>query len=76
MKKTAVILAAALLAAALAAALFSCGRRYEDEEIISAAEELIVRSEEINRIYFGEGIPLADEEDFADLEPWLPCSCS
>ncbi|MBQ6263484.1 MAG: hypothetical protein IJK58_08225 [Clostridia bacterium] len=71
MKKTAVILAAALLAAALAAALFSCGRRYEDEEIISAAEDLIVRSEEINRIYFGEGIPLADEEDFADLEPWL-----
>ena len=66
MKKTAVIIAA-LLASVLATALFSCGKGYEDGEIISAAKDLIVRSEEINRIYFGDGIPLADEEDFDDL---------
>ena len=71
MKKATVTLTAAFLAAILAASLFSCGKRYEDAEIISAAKELIERSEEINRIYFGEGIPLADEEDYAELYPWL-----
>ena len=69
MKRITVILAAAVLAAILTSSLFSCGRRYEDGEIISAAKDLIARSEELNRIYFGDGIPLADEEDFAGPAP-------
>ena len=71
MKRITVILAAAVLAAILTSSLFSCGRRYEDGEIITAAKELIADSEEINRVYFGDGIPLADEEDYAGLYPWL-----
>ena len=72
MKKGTVIRsAAAFLTAVLAISLFSCGKKYENGEIIAAAKELIVKSEEINRIYFGDGIPLADEDDYADLYPWL-----
>ena len=71
MKKRTLRAAALILAAVALTALFSCGKRYEDGEIVAAAKDLIERSEEINKIYFGDGIPLADEEDYADLFPWL-----
>jgi hypothetical protein len=69
--KTPVRAAAAFFAAILAVSLFSCGKKYEDGDIIAAAKELIPKSLEINEIYFGDGIPLADEEDYAELYPWL-----
>ena len=67
--KKAVALTALLLSALVSVSLFSCGKKYEDGEIIAAAKELIPASEEINRIYFGDGIPFADEDDYADLFP-------
>ncbi len=70
-KRTVIRAAAAFLAAVFSTALFSCEKKYEDGEIISAAKELIEKSEEINRIYFGDGIPLADGDDYAELYPWL-----
>lgn len=50
------------LCAIVAATLSSCGDRYEDEEIISAARSLIEASYEINDIYFGDGLKILDEE--------------
>ena len=63
MNKTAKLLkrAAALVAAvALIFTFSSCGRKYDDDEIIAAAAELIEASYEINTIFFGEGLPTVD----------------
>ncbi len=62
-------IAAFLFAAALAAAaLFSCGK-HDEEEIKKAAAELIEKSYEINRIFFGEGLPRAEEDEYASTFP-------
>lgn len=62
--KTIVTRAAAVAAAViLLTALFSCGAKYEDAEIISAASELIEASYEINVIYFGSGLPTVPSDD-------------
>jgi len=41
----------------------SCGVSYTDEEVIQAVSELVPMSEELNEIYFGEGLPIADERE-------------
>lgn len=58
-------LRAAAIAAAVAVLLSvsACGKTYSDEEIKSAAAELIEASYEINEIFFGEGLPSAEPED-------------
>ncbi len=48
----------------LSFSLFSCGTRYEDEEIAAAAKQLIEDSGRINDIYFGDGLPLASAEEY------------
>lgn len=65
-----IIRAAALfcVAALAVTALVSCGRHDEDE-IKKAAAELIEKSYEINEIFFGEGLPLAEEEEYASTFP-------
>lgn len=58
-----------ILAAAVTAGLFSsCGfSSFTDEEIRTAAAELIEASVPINEIYFGEGLPSVEEDsDAAD----------
>lgn len=57
-----------LSAGMAAAALVSCGggMKVDEEELRSALGELIEKSEELNVIYFGEGLPMT--EDAAVLE--------
>ncbi len=44
--------------------LSSCGGvPYTDDEVLSAAEELVVKSFELNDIYFGEGLPISDNRE-------------
>lgn len=54
--------------------LISCKQQFTDEEIISAAAELVTEAEEINEIFFGSGIPYSSEGEgaykVADKE-WL-----
>ncbi len=55
--------AAALVAAAVLLLSFSaCGKTYSEDEIRSAAAELIEASYEINEIFFGEGLPSVEPE--------------
>ena len=55
--------AAVLVAAVLLVLPFSsCGKKYTEEEIKSAAAELIEASYEINEIFFGEGLPGVEPE--------------
>lgn len=49
-----------LLAALL---LSSCGNKTSPEEIRAALEELLPKAEEMNVIYFGEGLPMTEEAD-------------
>ena len=67
MKKGALRAVCLLFCLILAAALFSCGAKYDDGEIVSAAKELIADSEAINEIYFGDGLPLVDPNEFLGL---------
>lgn len=56
--------AAALVAAAVLLLSFSaCGKKYSEDEIKTAASELIEASYEINVIFFGEGLPGVEPED-------------
>ena len=69
-KRTHLKSAAALFAVLFAISLLACGHKYDEGEIRDAAKNLIGRSGEINEIYFGDGIPLADEDDYAQFAPW------
>lgn len=68
MRKILKIAAVICVAALAAAALFSCGK-HDEEEIKKAAAELIERSYEINEIFFGEGLPRAEEDEYASTFP-------
>ena len=59
MKKTTALMVLVLLLASLA--LTSCSSGLSDEEAKAIAAELIEKSYEVNRIFFGEGLP--HEED-------------
>ncbi len=62
--KTILTRAAAIVAAVVVLALLtSCGVKYEESEITSAAAELIEASYEINTIYFGSGLPGVKSDD-------------
>ena len=58
-----------ILAAALILILASCGgdnnRSYDEEEVKIAAERLIKKTELLNKILWGEGIPYVDEDTYA-----------
>lgn len=45
----------------LCAAASSCGAKYSDEEVRLALETLLPKSFELNKIYFGEGLPLSND---------------
>ncbi len=53
---------------ALLCSLISCGeknREYDENEVKQAAEELIKRSAELNRIFWGEGIGYIDDASYS-----------
>ncbi len=57
-----------LLLAALLCSFISCGdknRKYDENEVKLAAEELIRSSAELNRIFWGEGIGYIDDASFS-----------
>ena len=58
-----------ILAAVLILALASCGgeknRTYDEAEVKTAAERLIKKTELLNKILWGEGIPYIDEAIYA-----------
>ena len=48
------------------AALCSCGPSVEIEEVRTVLRDLIPKSEELNVIYFGEGLPLASDRELVE----------
>ena len=63
------IIAAFVLVLGIVLMFVSCGgEKYTAEEIRAALDELIPASAELNEIYFGEGLPIArDEEELLEL---------
>lgn len=58
-----------ILSAALLIMLVSCGeknRSYDEAEVKAAAESLILKSEQINDICWGSGIPYYDDDNYAN----------
>ena len=43
----------------------SSGREYDEQEVKAAATELIKKAEFINELYYGEGLPYIDNEQYA-----------
>ena len=51
----------------LVLSLASCGEmRYDEAEVLSQAEVLIMRSEQLNELYWGEGIPYENDISYAN----------
>ena len=47
--------------------LTSCNRSFNEEEVISAAKELLQSAEKLNYIYYGEGIKFYDSEEAVSI---------
>ena len=60
MKKIASFILAALMLFCSVITLYSCDRSYDEGDVKLAAVDLIKKSDELNRIYWGEGIPFID----------------
>jgi len=52
-----------LVCTVLAGILTSCGSYYDEEEIGAALAELLPASLPLNEIYFGDGLPMSNNED-------------
>ncbi|MCI9450457.1 MAG: hypothetical protein HFE30_09480 [Clostridiales bacterium] len=61
-------ISAVICIVSLLSIMTSCGKRYDENEIISSAKELIEASYEINSIYFGDGLPTAEYSGDEDSE--------
>lgn len=65
-----------LLAVVILLSLLSCGgdknRSYDEAEVKSAAEDLIKKSERLNEIFWGEGIPYVEEYGYTGYYPADP----
>lgn len=65
-----------ILAALLLLSLLSCGkdknRSYDEAEVKAAAQELIKKSERLNKIFWGEGIPYVEEYGYTGYYPADP----
>lgn len=61
--KRIISLALAILMLLSVFSLSSCNRRYDEEEVLAAAKELLKASEMLNIVYFGSGIEYFDSED-------------
>ena len=57
------ICSALLLAVLLITTTASCNRSYDEEEVISAAGELLRSAEILNYVYYGEGIKYYDTDE-------------
>ena len=57
------ICSALIIFALLLTSFTSCNRSYDEEEVISAAKELLKSAEKLNYIYFGEGIRYIDSDN-------------
>lgn len=66
MKKYTKIIVFLLTLTIAAACLISCGGSANIEEIRGVLHDLIPRSEELNVIYFGEGLPLASDRELVE----------
>ena len=47
--------------------LTACNRRYDEEEVLAAAKDLLKRAEMLNEVYYGSGIKYFDSEDKVGL---------
>ena len=59
------ILSITVILALLLTSLASCNRAFDEEEVISAAKELLKSAEKLNYIYYGDGIKYFDESEAA-----------
>ena len=57
------IFSSAMIFILLLGMLTSCNRRYNEEEVLSAAKELLKAAEKLNYVYYGEGIRYLDGEE-------------
>ena len=57
-----------IIVSTLVFSLFGCARNreYNEAEVIEAAKTLIKKSEELNLIYYGEGLPYSSDPSAAD----------
>ena len=58
-------LTALVLLTVMLLGLCSCDREYDEEQVRAAAAALIQKSEFLNEIYYGKGIPYIDDEEYA-----------
>ena len=66
MKGARKVIASLLLAVILISSLLtfsSCNRKYDEEEVLAVASELVKAAEMLNIVYFGSGIEYFDSED-------------
>lgn len=56
------ILSIAVILVLLFTSVTSCNRAFDEEEVISAAKELLPAAEKLNYIYYGEGIKYYDSD--------------
>lgn len=61
--KKIVSLALAVLLLLTTLSLTSCNRKYDEEEVIAAANELLKRAEMLNTVYYGSGIEYIESDD-------------
>ena len=61
--KKIVSLALAVLMLFTTLSLTSCNRKYDEEEVITAAKELLQRAEMLNTVYYGSGIKYLETDD-------------
>ncbi len=47
----------------ISAGLTSCDRRYDEDEVVTAARVLLKKAEMLNLVYYGDGIQYYDEDD-------------
>ena len=59
------ILSITVILALLLTSLASCNRAFDEEEVISAAKELLKSAEKLNYIYYGDGIKYYDNSEAA-----------
>ena len=57
MKRFKAVILILCIVISLSLSLTSCDRKYDEAEVRAAAEELIEKSQVLNRIYWGSGIP-------------------
>jgi len=66
MKKYTKIIAFLLTLTLAASALISCGPKVEIDEVREILNDLLPKAEELNVIYFGEGLPISSDRELVE----------